>query len=334
MIKVIAAILVFGIVIAIHEFGHFIVAKKGGIQVNKFAIGMGPAILKKQIGETEYSLRLLPIGGFCAMEGEDEDSDNERAFNKRPVGIRIAVVAAGAIMNLILGLLIVLVMTCMEENITSTTVSKFRDNASSAATGLQAGDKILKIDGMTVFTDFDISYKLGSTTNESYDLLVLRDGEKVKLPDVVFYDAAAGSVFDFYVYPAEKTFFNVISYSCKKAVSIARLIWISLIDLLSGKYGVKDLSGPVGIVTEISSVPKLTADYLLSIMSFITINLGIFNLLPFPALDGGRLVFLIIEAIRHKPIKVEYEAMVHFIGIVLLMILMAVVTFNDILKLF
>ncbi|MDO5560517.1 MAG: RIP metalloprotease RseP [Oscillospiraceae bacterium] len=362
LINILIALVVFGLLVAIHELGHFTVAKLSGIRVNKFAIGMGPRIIKFTKGETEYSLRLLPIGGFCSMEGEDSESDDERAFLKKPVGSRIAVVAAGAIMNIILGFIIAVIITCMMEKIPTTTVAKFDEGAMSEQCGLQAGDEILKMNGTTIFTSQDIMYELNQTKDGIFDVVVRRDGKKTDLGQITFYDQyyyyvdkennkyvtfetpeeytgdeelqVAEDRFDFYVTSIKsKNAANVLSYSAKYTVTLARLIWKSLIDLVTGQYGLNDLSGPVGIVSAIGEVRSYGLESLLQLVALISINLGIFNLLPLPALDGGRLVFLIIEAIRRKPVPPDKEGMVHFVGMALLMLLMVVITISDIKKL-
>ncbi|MBE6849799.1 MAG: RIP metalloprotease RseP [Ruminococcus sp.] len=348
MAKILIALIVFGVIIAIHEFGHFIVAKLCGIRVNKFAIGMGPVILKKQGEETEYSLRLFPVGGFCAMEGEDDASDDPRAFSKKSVPKRMAVVVAGAVMNIILGFLLLLIQTLLYQTVVTTTIADFTytENASgervststSESCGLQVGDTIISIDGMRIFTDTDLSYKLQSTENDRMTVVVKRDGEHVTLENVTFFNTATEGRLDFYVQAEKCNFFNVIRYSALNTISTGRLIWASLIDLVTGKYGFHDLSGPVGIINTIGVAVSMGETIreslisLLSLASFITINVGIFNLLPLPALDGGRLLFLLIEAIRRKPLNPEHEGMVHFIGLALLMLLMVAVTFQDIIK--
>lgn len=357
---IIVAIIVFGIIVAIHEFGHFAVAKLCGIKVDKFAIGMGPIIFKRQKGETEYSIRLLPVGGFCAFEGEDESSQDDRAFSNKPILQRFAVLVAGATMNIILGFIILIVTTSMSEKIPSCTVKEFKsETSSSQASGLQIGDTILSINGMRVFTDSDLSYKISNTAENDFSLVVERDGKKISLNHVKFYysydyyvdtenntyvtvdDTYTGSEeiktaesrFDFFVEPAVKKPSTVISYAFRDAISTGRLIWISLLDLVSGKYGVEDLSGPVGVVTAISQASAIGLSSVLQFSTFITINIGIFNLLPLPALDGGRIFFLIIEAIRRKPIPKEKEGMVHAIGMMLLFALMIFVTIQDITRL-
>ncbi|MGN0623685.1 MAG: M50 family metallopeptidase [Oscillospiraceae bacterium] len=344
--KIIFALLIFEIIILIHEFGHFIVAKKCGVKVNEFAIGMGPALFKKQKGETLYAVRLFPIGGYCAMEGEDSDSSDDRAFGRKSVPKKMAIVVAGIIMNLILGIILLIIYTSMSAPITSTTVSKFEENARSHQTGLEVGDKIISINGMRIFTDMDISYQFQNDEDAVFDMTVIRNGEKVKLEGVTFDSDEKSMHIDFFVKPVEANVGTVLSQSFKQAATDARLIYISLGDLITGKYSIKDLSGPVGIVDVIGDVIDSETDeekgidwyslaqQMLSLGAFITINIGLFNLLPLPALDGGRLVFLIIEAIRKKPVPPEKEGMVHFIGLAALMLLMIVVTVSDITKIF
>ncbi len=366
--NIIIALVMFGILVAIHEFGHFAVAKLSGIKVNKFAIGMGPVIFKFTKGETEYSLRLFPVGGYCAMEGEDESSDDSRAFRNKPVKNRIGVVIAGPVMNLILGFVLSFVTVGFFSDIIKTnTVREFYPNAMSEQTGLMAGDEIISMDGTRIFTTSDISYKFTNSKDGVFDLVVKRDGKKIKLNDVKFYreyyyyiegptdeipyehyvtfdtreeytgdeklEVAETNV-DFKVFKEEKkTFINMVSYAVRDSLSTARLIWMSFIDLIRGKYGLNDLSGPVGIVTAIGTVRTYGLESLMNLIVMITINLGIFNLLPLPALDGGRLVFLIIEGIRKKPVPPEKEGMVHLIGMACFIILMGVITVSDILKL-
>ncbi|MBR1384854.1 MAG: site-2 protease family protein [Ruminococcus sp.] len=344
--KILVALLIFELIIVIHEGGHFIVAKLCGVKVNEFAIGMGPAILKKQKGETLYAWRLLPIGGYCAMEGEDEDSDDDRSFNKKSVPKRIAIVIAGIVMNLILGFVLLVIYTVITAPITSTTVSKFEtDTAASHVSGLEVGDEIISVNGMHIFTDMDLSYQFQNDEDGVFDMVVKRNGEKKELKNVKFDIVNERLHIDFFVLPEEANFFSVTSYAFRHTVTDGRLIYISLIDMIRGKYSIRDLSGPVGIVNVIGDVIESETkengidwhglfEQMLSLAAFITINLGLFNLLPLPALDGGRLIFLIIEGIRGKPVPPEKEGMVHFVGMALLLLLMAVITVSDIIKLF
>ena len=341
--KIILAILFFGIIVMIHEFGHFSTAKLFKVKVNEFAIGMGPALFKKKKGETLYALRLFPIGGYVSMEGEDEESEDERAFNRQKVWKRFIIVAAGAIMNIILGLIIVAVMLSTSgELIGTNTIHSFTENAVSEQNGLKVGDRFIKIDGHRLYSDMDLMFLLSRSENGVYDLVVERDGEKIKLDNLQFETHEVEGItvitYDFVVVGEEPTAFNIFTNTFKEAASIVRLVRLSLFDLVTGRYGLSDLSGPVGTINVIVDATEDATsegewDTLLLIMALITINIGVFNLLPLPALDGGRLFFMLIEMIRRKPIKPKYEGIVHGIGLALLLILMVVVTFSDIMKL-
>ncbi len=334
------AILFFGLIIAFHELGHFTFAKIFKVQVNEFALGMGPAIFKKKIGETQYALRLFPIGGYVSMEGEDSESENERAFCNAKAWKRFIIIAAGGVINLIMGVILVMLMLGVRNDLIGTTqIHSFYDDSVTCNQGLQAGDKITKINGKTVFGEFDFSYLMASDDDGVYDFVVNRNGEKVHVNGVAFAKHDDGSLyFDFSVLGKEKTFLNVITSSIPESVSIARIVWMSLFDLVTGQYGLQDLSGPIGTVTIIAdtaqaAVVQTDFSQLFMMLALIAINIGIFNLLPLPALDGGRLFFLTIEMIIRRPISRKYEGWVHAIGLVLLLILMAVISFSDIMKL-
>lgn len=344
LITVVATVLIFGLVIFIHELGHFLSAKACGVRVNEFALGMGPKLFSFKKGETVYSLRALPIGGYVQMEGEDSDSEDERAFFKKAVWKRIIIVAAGAFMNLVLGFLVVCItISVYNPAISSTTIAQFSDGASTQATGLAVGDKILKINDRTVNIARDITLELQYDDDLVVDMLVLRNGEKVVLEGVKFdytiaKDEATGEeyknfVIDFKVYGVKKTFFSVVRESFYQSVAIAKTIWLSLGDLITNPQ-LNKISGVVGVGEAIGHAVGLGFDYILNILAFITINLGIFNLLPVPALDGGRLLFLIIEAVIRRPIPKKFEGIVHAIGLIILVLLMLVVTFKDIFMLF
>lgn len=349
IVYILVAVLIFGLIIIIHELGHFLVAKACDIKVNEFAIGMGPKIFSLGKGETKFSLRLIPIGGYVSMEGEDADSPDPRAFNRKKVWQRLLVVLAGATMNLILGFIILIIVTSCGDAITTTQIAKFAtEDALSHQTGLEVGDTIVEVNGMNIYCDSDISYQFQTDEDMTFEMTILRNGEKVTLPAVQFEstqleDGTRSLHIDFLVVGEKVNAFTVLDYSSKKFVSVARMIWLSLRDLVTGKYGINDLSGPVGIVGAIGDVVGSTqhgvafADMLANLASFvvfITINVGIFNLLPIPALDGARAIFLIIEGIRRKPIKPEHEGIVHMIGMILLLGLMVIVTISDIFKLF
>lgn len=342
VISIISAVLIFCVIVVVHEFGHFIVARKCGIDVQEFAIGMGPVIFKKQGKHTLFTLRLLPLGGFCSM-GEDEESDNENSFRNKSVWRRIAVIAAGAIMNLILGFILSLIIFLVAGKVTTTIIAEIVPSSGCEAAGMAVGDRITKVNGLHIFTANDIIYELRNDEDGVLDFVVERDGEKLTFNGVKFgltVDEETGERvlnYDFKVYMKNMIAAELLPAAANKFMYYSRLILMSLRDLISGKYGLNNLQGPVGIVTVISESAQESGfdiGYLLDIAMLISVNVGIFNLLPLPALDGGRLVFLIIEAIRRKPIKAETEGMVHFAGFALLMLLMIIVTFNDVKNIF
>ena len=337
------AILLFVIVIIIHEFGHFIVAKLCKIKVNEFSVGFDPQLFKKKIKDTEYSLRLIPFGGFCAMEGEDEDSTDPNAFNNKKAWQRFLVVAAGAVFNIVLGFVIAFIIVVPKQQYASTTVSKFDENAVSCNYGLKTGDEIVKVNGRSIVSSYDLSYVLSTDEDGTVDMVVKRNKEKIALDNVKFktttFDEGTRNErnvisLDFYVVPIEKTFSSVISQTFKTTVSYCKIVYMSLADLISGQFGLSEISGPVGIVQAVSDAAKQSLSSLLIISLLITVNLGIMNLLPLPALDGGRLVFILIEMIFRKPVPKKYEGWVHAAGLIILLIFISVVTFSDILKLF
>lgn len=344
--SIVIAVIAFAVIIVVHECGHFLAARAFKMTVHEFAIGMGPCIFRKKGKRTDFCLRALPIGGAVQLD-EDLENDDPNSFRNKPVWQRMIVIVAGAFMNLVLGLIICICGTLASANIATTQISGFKDNSVSNKY-LQLGDEITKINGMSIWTTMDISYSFQNSVGKSdentkamyFDIEVKRGGEYVQLENVPFEfvqgseERSDGIVIDFYVNPAEKNFFSVISDASRTFMTEARLIWITLIDLVTGTYGINDLSGPVGVVSTIGQASSLGLSSLLTMIAFITINIGIFNLLPIPALDGARFVFLLIEAIRRKPMKAEHEGMVHFIGLAALMLLMLVVTFNDVVKLF
>lgn len=439
---ILIGVLLFELIIFIHEFGHFITAKKSGIKVNEFSLGMGPKIFSFGKGETKYSLRVFPIGGFCAMEGEDEESPEPRAFNNAKVWKRMIVVIAGAVMNIILGFVLMFVVVVQQDSYSSTEVQSFPATSFSSCTGLQSGDVIKEINGYGISTSMDFNYPIstaelktvdGSTleiykedcgnnlynmavslvqdknnklsdeqvskvnellsksTNEivkakskedaysvyenyykeinnacgikdykvekiveketrkryTADILVERNGEEKLLKNVQFFtyttkDNSDPQVsIDFYVKPIDKTIGSVLSQTFKQTISTCKMIYASLGGLLTGKFGLKDMSGPIGIASAVTTVASesLSSGFMsavnsiIYVMMIITVNLGLFNMLPFPALDGGRFVFLIIEAIRGKSVPRKVEAIVNGIGMGLLILLMILITANDIFKL-
>ena len=333
------AVLVLFSVIIIHEFGHFLLAKLNGIRVNEFAIGFGPKLIKKQIGETEYSLRLIPFGGLCAMEGEDEDSPDPRAFNSRPAWRRLLVVVAGAVFNLVLGFVLAVAIVAPQERFATTTVAKFDEEAVSCNYGLKVGDKIVNANGRSVFTVYDLSYIFGSDEDGYIDFVVEREGKQVALDGVKFdleelEDGARYIRLDFFVYGEDRSVGSVLKNSFNTVLSYGRIVIMSLTDLLTGKFGINDMSGPVGITVAIGDAAKQSLSSVLNLACLITVNLGIFNLMPLPALDGGRVVFLLYEMVRRKPVPQKFEGVVHTVGFLLLLLLIVVISFKDIVGLF
>lgn len=328
------AFLLFLLLIIIHEFGHFIAAKALGVRVNEFAVGFGPNILKRKFGETEYKLNLIPLGGYCAMEGEDEASTDNRAFCNKSAWRRFIIVAMGAVFNLLLGLIIVGIILAPNKYFTTTKIAQFREGAVSSQSGLQVDDTFLYVDGRKIFTTYDLSYAFTNVKDGKVDVTVLRDGRKVELRDVEFkteeIDGISYLNVDFTVYGVKKTVGSFISQTFKSAVSFCMVVYRSLFDLITGKYGISAISGPVGVTKAIGTAARQSLSDLLPIMALITINLGIFNLLPVPALDGGRLLFILIEMIFRKPVPQKYEAMVHTVGFVILFAFMILVTAKDI----
>ncbi len=438
---IIIGVLIFELIIFFHEGGHFITAKKSGVKVNEFALGMGPKLFSFKKGETTYSLRLFPIGGYCAMEGEDEDSDNPRAFNNAKIWKRMIIIIAGAIMNIVLGFLLMFIIVVQQPYFVSTTVDTFEPNSYTANSGLKEGDQIIKLNNYDIWNYRDFAFAMGtmkctevdgdslniykedctnqltnlyitivndtsltdteavniysafsdkcklingtntkeetkSTFEQCYkdlcqvagltdytipeieiqdtrqryrtDITVMRNGEKVELEGVDFYtvksvDSDTPEVrWDFHLQPIDKTFSTVISESFSQTVSVARMVWASLAGLVTGQFGFNEVSGPVGITTAISQVASegLERSFLdavnniILVMVIITVNLGIFNMLPFPALDGGRFVMLLIEAIFRKPIPRKIEAGINAAGLAILFMFMIIVTFKDIWQLF
>ena len=351
MVYILAAILVFGVLIAVHELGHFMAAKACGVRVNEFSIGMGPTLWKKQKGETQYSLRLFPVGGFCAMEGEEEDSDDPTALNNQGFWAKLLIFAAGAAMNFIAGLLIILVLYADAQAFYVPVVAGFADGCPlESADGLQEGDRLLRIDGEKVYVYSDISLLMGLNKTGAFDLQIERNGEVITLRDFTMerreytdQDGKAYTGYGLYFGAEEATLGRKLSYSWNNAMDFARLVRLSLQMLVTGQAGVKDLSGPVGIVSTMTQVGEQAAttraavENIAYLAALIAVNLAVMNLLPLPALDGGKIFFLVINAVSmqlfKKQIPAKYENYIHFAGLILLLALMAVITFSDVWKL-
>lgn len=338
--KIIIAIIILGVTITIHELGHFLSAKLLKIRVLEFAVGFGPALFKKEKGETLYSLRLLPLGGYCSFDDPGTAEEDSRAFSNVKIWKQIVVLIAGAVMNLILGFILVVIMVSTGGNYSTTKISAFYDNAPSQASGLMIDDEIKKVNGMSIYVDTDIVFQLMNDDDGIVSMVVKRNGKDVALDNVTFKTIPADDgtkqqiSIDFMVYPGKPSLLTVIPQSFKKTVSIGRIVWISFIGLLNGTYGVNELSGPVGVVEAVGTAASYGIGPLLNLVALISINLGIFNLLPLPALDGGRIVFRIIEGFTKKKIKPEVEGTIHFVGIALFLLLSIFITFNDVTRLF
>ena len=332
---VLIAILFFELIIVIHEGGHFVAARLMKIKVNEFSVGMGPKIFQFKKGETTYSLRWILFGGYCSMEGEDEDSEDERAFSNKKVIQRIFVVVAGALMNLVLGFIIVSIIVCSQNLVGTTVIARFDDDAKSSQI-LMVGDEIKSIDGMRVYTSTDVTTGLTRSADNTLDMVIIRDGKEMKVTaefDMEKYEGKQFIKIDFWILGKDKTFTGVIKETAMQFISYARMVFLSVHDLIVGRYGVSDLSGPVGAVSVVSTAVKTSSISMLRIMALLTINVGLFNLFPIPALDGWRLFLLIFEGIFRKKLPSKWEWVINAVGLALLLLLMAVITFSDISKL-
>ncbi len=435
---IVIGVLLFELIILFHEGGHFVAAKLSKVKVNEFSLGMGPKLFSFKKGETTYSLRLLPIGGFCAMEGEDEESQNPRAFNNVKSFKRMIIIVAGAFMNIVFGLILMFFLLLPNESFATVTVQDFTPNAFTANSGLQEGDKIVSIDGYRVNNSMDLSYVLAtlkvqsvdgaslqiykqdcanalynlciennvfsSESNKKWadsvivemhkridavndatsktqvdtllkegtdalykyfdvdeydlpeievrdtrqrfraDVVVKRNGENITLEDVDFFtylpdkDSDPKLATDFYLEFKDKTFFTLISETGNQTVSVVRMVGDSLISLIKGEFGFSDVSGPIGAASATVDVAKAGLETsfkdavlnIVYVMMVISVNLGIVNMLPFPALDGGRFVFLLIEAIFKKPIPRKVESAINALGLGLLLVFIMIVSLKDI----
>lgn len=326
---VIYAIVIFLLLIFIHEFGHFIAAKLCNVKVNEFALGMGPAIFKKQGKETLYALRIIPIGGYCAMEGEDEDSEDERALNKKSGWQKFFVFVAGATMNAVLALVIMIIIALVSGSATST-VGGVTEGLPAEAAGIKPGDTIVAIDDVPMKDWNQIISTISETDKEEITLTVDRDGVTEDIPVAVYYDKQEkrnklGITTQVTHNPA-KAVVNGAKGTWSMGVTMIKVIG----QLFTGDVAVKELSGPVGIVTIVNETSKMGFIYVAYLTALISLNLAIMNLLPFPALDGGRVLFLVIRKITGRRVTDEMEGKFHFAGLILLFALMIYVTFNDI----
>ena len=346
------AILLFSFLIFVHELGHFVCAKLSGIQVNEFSLFMGPAIFKKQVGETLYAIRCIPIGGYCAMEGEDEDTDNPRSFQKAAWWKRLIVLVAGAAMNFATGLLIYAGLFLPAQQIVVPQIVEFTDCCIFAnEDGLRLDDEILSIDGEKIYVNSDITSLIGLNPTGVHDLTVRRDGEILEFNDFAMthtHTDEEGNEYRHYGFSFGKavdaTFGQKLRNIWNMTIDNVRMVRLSLQMIFTGRAGLADVTGPVGIVSQMSEIAaesettSIAVLNLLSVGAFIAINLAVMNLLPLPALDGGRVVCLLItaavESVTRKKIDPKYEGYLHMAGMILLLGLMAVIMFKDIFFIF
>lgn len=340
---IIIAILIFSFIIFFHELGHFVLAKVNGIEVQEFAIGMGPALFTKQYRGTVYAVRILPIGGYCAMGEDDEATDSPSNFNNKSVWARISVIVAGPVFNFILAFVCALVLVSFV-GYDEPVIGSLNKGYPAEEAGLQAGDRILEMNGKNIHLFREIQTYNQFHQGEEVEIIFERDGvergvtlEPQYNEDLSYYLLGINSAGY-----TEPSLLKVLQYGAYEVKYWIDTTLSSLKMLVTGEIGIKQLSGPVGIVDVVDSTYRESKSYglltvtvnMLNIAILISANLGVMNLLPLPALDGGRLVFLVVEAIRRKRIPPEKEGYVHFAGIVLLMALMVVVLFNDIQRVF
>ncbi len=333
-----AAILIFAVLIFVHELGHFIAAKASNVKVNEFALGMGPKLFGIQKKETLYSVRAIPIGGFCAMEGEDTACTDERAFNAKKPYIRLIILLAGAFMNVLLGFLLTFSLTVSNDALVVPEIEQITENSGAYEAGLEAGDKILYANGKRVHITEDLSWAMTNNHNEEKVLnLTVKRGQEKKNVKVLPEISEDGVFYGILLKTQENGVISSIKNAWYKTGFYAGVIIDSFVGLIKGDIPLSQISGPVGIVSEIGTVVEETRVHgwagfqnLLYLTILLTINLGVFNLFPLPALDGGRILFVIIEMIRRKPVPPEKEAIVHFAGLILLIGISVLIAFKDV----
>lgn len=350
--SVIFAIFLFSVLIFVHELGHFTAAKLSGVQVNEFSMFMGPALWKKQVGETLYAIRCVPIGGYCAMEGDDGGSDNPRSFDKAAWWKRLIILAAGAAMNFLIGVVLMVIVCLPIKQTVVPVIAGFEDYATvDGENGLQAGDRIVEVDGERLYTYSDFSLILSLNPGDVHDITVRRNGKTVVLKDfllekheVTLENGSTALRYGMNFTLSTPSFLEKLGMAWNQSLDTVRLVRLSLQMLFGGKVGIQDMSGPVGIVSEMSKVAAASDSKVTALLNmlyfggFIAINLAVMNLLPIPALDGGRIIYLLItvavEAIMKKKINPKYEGYLHGAGMILLLALMAIIMFKDVIFLF
>jgi len=351
LLYILVAILIFSVLIFVHELGHFLTAKLFGVKVNEFSLCMGPAIWKKTVGETTYALRCIPIGGYCAMEGEDENSEDPRAFTSAKPWKRAVILVAGSAMNFLTGLLVLIAVYATVTAFATPKISGFMEGCPlESEQGLQVGDVIHRIDGERVYLYSDLDLLLPRNETGVFDLEVKRDGSLVRLDDfpmtkqIYEENGRKQELYGLNFTVEENSVLGTLRQGWNSALNFCRLVRLSLQDLITGRASVRDVSGPVGIVSVIADTGKgaenageaaINIGYL---AAFIAVNLAVMNMLPIPALDGGRVFFLIvtalIERVTRRKIDPKYEGYIHAAGMILLLGLIALITLKDVWGLF
>lgn len=343
---VLLTVLVFGILVIVHELGHYIAARAFKVGVEEFSIGMGPKMFTIKGKYNPFTVRWLPIGGYVSMIGETEDAEEEYkdvALNRKPRWQRLIIMLAGVTMNFILALVVMLVIVASGSRYASTTVGSFNEGATSNIVneqqgGLEVGDKIIEVDGMRVFVYYEMAYKIMSDGINPVDILVERNSERVLVENVVFPTQTSQNILfgaiDFKVYGIDKSFGEVLYQTVFQTLATFRVTVCSLVDAVGGRYGIEGVSGPVGVAGEIGNAAKNGIGSLASLLVMLSMSIGVFNLLPIPALDGGRVLLLLIEAIIRKPLPRKVETIAITVSMVLLLLFAAVVTLKDITGLF
>lgn len=307
--------------------------------VYEFAIGMGPKLLSRKSKKTgiRYSLRLFPIGGFVNLVGEDEKTDREDALNKKSWYKRFLIIAAGSLTNILCAIVVMFTLLLFVNNYPTTTVSSYElEHSVLYSAGIREGDVIREINGRKITVYSELSYAILHDGVNPVDITVQRDGETLLFRDIRFQtekDQIEIGVIDFFPTFEQRSAGTLLKQSFFQSFAMVKMIYESLVDLISGRYGIDAVSGPVGTVGVIADSVDTGAYHFFYLFVFISMNLGVFNLLPFPALDGGRLFFILLEALRGKPVKPEHEGYVHLAGMALLLLFMAFITVFDILKL-
>lgn len=353
ILTAIAAVLVFGVVVLVHEWGHFIVARRNGIRVVEFAIGMGPKLWSKTVNGTQYSVRLLPIGGYNRMLSREEEEQMRQAgeevpeYEPGPGGYyedaapwrRLLVLVAGPVMNMVLGFLLLVLLLSGQELLATRQVANVDPESLAAASGLQEGDHILAVNGHHCFVVQDIYYELERTQNDQADLLVNRNGEKLLLENVQFdritmEDGYSYLDIGFQVYGVKPGLLTTPKAALQYTAYYSKLIFTSLWDLVTGRIGINNLSGPVGIVTAINEAVTMGLEEVINLAVLISVNLGIFNLIPIPGLDGGQILFTGVELVLRRPIPVRIRNAVSMAGLMALVFLVLFASYQDLLRLF